>query len=301
MGCSRVVPGARQRPNALRSLGGSKVLQDGLVSRGPKYHPRGSTAPDKRKCPAPTTHAKRRRKIKHHRPNSLSLGGGAEGALKSKALAEWSFELSLDLGPERVIVRRGAANSRVFIRKVGGAPSDVTEVTNAAWGSRLGQTWFNLNSSRQVGAASFRQLISYFARRRRDGGYDDPVRTFRTQTNAVSETNLAVLFGLDAEVVRRFHNAKNALKQIQGAQKALRDLEKSSPAGARRIDLEAALSAQVAAATLARDQLKVRIDSFNVLPVFRELEHELASLNERGRDLSDEDVLDRESLQFLRI
>ena len=228
------------------------------------------------------------------------LAGSAEGALKSKALAEWSFELSLDVGPERLAVRRRAANSGFSIRRDVGSASDATDITNAAWANRLGQTWFNLSGSRQAGAASFRQLISYFARRRRDGGYDDPVRTFRAQTNAVSETNLAVLFGLDAEVVRRFHQAKNALKQIQAAQKALRDLERSAPAGARRIDLEAALSAQIAAAALARDQLKARIDSFNVLPVFRELEHELAALNERGRDLSDEDVLDQESIDANR-
>lgn len=228
------------------------------------------------------------------------LAGSAEGALKSKVLAEWSFELSLDVGSERLAVRRGVANSRLYIRKDSDAASDATETPNGAWANRLGQTWFNLNSSRQAGAASFRQLISYFARRRRDGGYDDPVRTFRAQTNAVSETNLALLFGLDAEVVRRFYQAKNALKQVQAAQKALRDLEKSAPAGARRIDLEAALSAQIAAAALARDHLKGRIDSFNVLPVFRELEHELAALNERGRDLSDEDVLDRESIDANR-
>jgi uncharacterized protein YydD (DUF2326 family) len=233
------------------------------------------------------------------------LAGGAEGALKSKALSDWSFELSLDVGCERLAVLRGPAKSRPSIRRDAGAASgggdtDAVETSNAAWANRLGHTWFHLNGSRLTGAASYRQLISYFARRRRDGGYDDPVRTFRAQSNAVSETNLAVLLGLDAEVVRRFHQAKNALKQIQAAQKALRDLERSAPAGARRVDLEATLSAQIAAATLARDHLKERIDSFNVLPVFRELEQELASLNERGRDLSDEDVLDRESIDANR-
>jgi uncharacterized protein YydD (DUF2326 family) len=232
------------------------------------------------------------------------LAGDAEGALKSQAVVDWSFELSLDVGPQRLAVRRGRANTRLSIRKDLGPgfvdAADAVEITNAAWATRLGQTWFQLDGRRQAGAASFRQLISYFARRRRDGGYDDPVRTFRAQSNAVSETNLAVLFGLDAQVVRRFHQAKNALKQIQTAQKALRDLEKSAPAGTRRIDLEAALSAQIAAATLARDHLDERIKSFNVLPVFRELEQELATLNEHGRDLSDEDVLDRESIDANR-
>ncbi len=231
------------------------------------------------------------------------LAGNAEGALKSEALAGWTFELSLDVGDERLAVRRGLASPRVSIRKDGPGfvdSTDAEELTNAAWTGRLGKAWFQLNGSRQPGAASFRQLISYFARRRRDGGYDDPVRTFRAQANAVSETNLAVLFGLDAEVVRRFHRAKNALKQIQTAQKALRDLERTAPSGTRRVDLEAALSAQIAAATLARDHLDERIKSFNVLPVFRELEQELATLNEHSRDLSDEDVLDRESIDANR-
>jgi hypothetical protein len=36
------------------------------------------------------------------------------------------------------------------------------------------------------------------------------------------------------------------------------------------------------------------------VPVFRELEQELATLNEHGRDLFDEDVLDRESIDANR-
>jgi uncharacterized protein YydD (DUF2326 family) len=231
------------------------------------------------------------------------LAGSAEGALKAEVLADWVFEFTLDVGDERLTVQRGAKSPRVSILKEGPGFVDSTEaeeLSNAAWTSQLGKAWFQLNGSRQSGAASFRQLISYFARRRRDGGYDDPVRTFRAQTSAVSETNLAVLFGLDAEIVRRFHQAKNALKQIQAAQKTLRDLEKSAPAGARRVDLEATLSAQIAAATLARDHLDERIKSFNVLPVFRELEQELATLNEHSRDLSDEDVLDREAIDANR-
>jgi uncharacterized protein YydD (DUF2326 family) len=175
------------------------------------------------------------------------LAGDAEGALKSKELADWVFELTLDVGDERLAVRRGLSGSRLSIRREGPGFVESAEAveTNAAWTRRLGRAWFQLNGNRQPGAASFRQLFSYFARRRRDGGYDDPVRTFRAQSNAVSETNLALLFGLDAEVVRRFHQAKNALKQVQTAQKALRDLEKNAPAGTRRVDLEATLSAQI--------------------------------------------------------
>ncbi|RYB01669.1 DUF2326 domain-containing protein [Lichenibacterium ramalinae] len=227
------------------------------------------------------------------------LGGKPEGALTSEIVSEWTYHLTLDVGDERFTVERCPAETKLLIETDIGTSSPFrsgSEIPNSAWTNFLGATWFKLSPNRPPGGASFRQLITYFTRRRRDGGYDDPIRTFRAQTNSVSEANLAVLFGIDAEIVRRFYKAKNSLKQIQVAQKALRDIDKSSPAGSRRIDLEAQLSAMMAAATLARDQLRARIDAFNVLPIFRELEQELASLNQRGRDLSDEDVLDSEAL-----
>ncbi|MGJ0395384.1 MAG: DUF2326 domain-containing protein [Methylocystis sp.] len=222
------------------------------------------------------------------------LAGGPEGALKSKALQDWSFILSLDVGPEVWTIERGLSEKKSITRTCEPAPA--REISATALAQQLGQTWFHLNGSKATGGASFRQLISYFARRRRDGGYDSPIRTFRAQSNAVSETNLAILFGLDAEIVRRLHQAKAALKQTETAQKTLRDLDKTAPKGARRVDLEAQLSAQIVAATLARDHLRTRIDAFNVLPAFRELEQELAKLNRDAGDLSDEDVLDRESI-----
>jgi uncharacterized protein YydD (DUF2326 family) len=231
------------------------------------------------------------------------LAGKADGALTSEALSDWIFELVLQVGDNRVDVRRGLNDPKVIgIKETGPgfATSKETTLSTPAWANLLGRAWFHLETARLPGGASFRQLFSYFARRRRDGAYDDPVRTFRAQAAAVSETNLALLFGLDAELVRRLHQAKNALRQIEGTQKALRDLDKSLPAGARRVDLEAELSAKIAAATLARDHLKERIDTFNVLPAFRELEDELAALNERARDLSDDDVLDREAIDANR-
>jgi len=227
------------------------------------------------------------------------LAGKPEGALTSEALTDWCFDLVLQVDDSRIDVRRGLRDSRVIIFKKihpGFTNSEETVLSNTAWGNYLGRAWFHLNPERLPGAASFRQLFAYFARRRRDGAYDHPVRTFRAQANAVNETNLALLFGLDAEVVRRLHQSKSALKQIEAAQKALRDIDKSLPAGTRRVDLEAELSAQIAAATLARDHLKARIEAFNVLPAFRELEGELASLNEQARDLSDEDILDQEAI-----
>lgn len=231
------------------------------------------------------------------------LAGRPDGALASKPLADWTFELALQVGDDRIAARRGLADPRtITVKKIGPgfAVSDETTFSNAAWGNYLGRSWFGLSASRLPGGPTFRSLFTYFARRRRDGAFDDPVRTFRAQASAVNETNLALLFGLDAEIVRRLHQAKGALKQIETALKALSDIDKAMPVGVRRIDLEAELSAKIAAATLARDHLKERIESFNVLPAFRELEGELATLNERARDLSDEDVLDQEAIDANR-
>src|SRR5712671_1584188 len=198
------------------------------------------------------------------------LGGKAEGALQAVELANWTFSLDVDVGDKLISVRRKVEDSKT-VQLDQKALKD-QKVSNTAWIQMLGEAWFGLKAPRLPGAASFRQIFSYFARRKKDGGYDDPVRTFRTQSNAVTETNLAVLFDLDSEIVRRFHQTKNLLKQNEIAQRALRDLDKKAAIGDRRIDLEAQLSAEMAAAQLARDRLMARIESFNVLPAFRELE-----------------------------
>jgi uncharacterized protein YydD (DUF2326 family) len=228
------------------------------------------------------------------------LGGRPEGALKSEALSGWGFELTLDVGADKMTVARALDDPRkVNISALGRSKylPEPPPFTNPVWCHYLGRAWFRLDEDRAIGASSYRQMFNYFARRRRDGGFDDPVRTFRAQNAAVTETNLAHLFGLDSELVRRFHRVKSALKQNQAAQRALSDLDKNAPAGARRVDLEARLAAEIAAAELSRNRLRERVETFNVLPAFRELEQELAALNQETRDLSDQDVLDQEAIE----
>lgn len=222
------------------------------------------------------------------------LGGKAEGALEAAVLAEWNFTLDLDVGADRLDVTRSVANAKQVVLR---SPRRGTDrIQNTQWCKRLGEEWFGLREKRGNGDVTYRQLVSYFARRKRDGGLDSPTRTFRNQSTASSETSLAHLFGLDAELVRRLHQAKAALKQTKDAQSALAALDKAAAEGAKRADLEAQLEAQIASVKLGRDRLAERIDAFNVLPAFRELERELASLNQHFRDLSDGDVIDQEAI-----
>lgn len=223
------------------------------------------------------------------------LGGKAEGALASAVVAEWNFTLDLDVGDERLSVTRSVGNAKQVVIAPAHSPS--SRITNAQWCDRLGESWFGLKGRRERGETTYRQLFSYFVRRKRDGGLDDPIRTFRAQAAASSETALAELFGLDSSLVRRVHQTKAALKQTRDAQRALADLDKTAAAGARRADLEAQLEAQIAAVRLGRDRLRSRIEDFNVLPAFRELEIELASLNQTFRELSDGDVVDTEAIE----
>ena len=224
------------------------------------------------------------------------LGGKAEGALQSAVLAEWNFKLDLNVGASRLEVIRSVANAKQIFVQSSKARTD--RIQNTQWCRRLGEEWFGLGEKRGNGDVTYRQLVSYFARRKRDGGLDSPIRTFRNQSTASSETSLAYLFGLDAELVRRLHQAKAALKQTKDAQSALAALDKDAAEGAKRADLEAQLEAQIASVKLGRDRLAQRIDAFNVLPAFRELERELASLNQQFRDLSDGDVIDQEAIDI---
>lgn len=222
------------------------------------------------------------------------LGGQAKGALVKPTLAEWNFTLGLDVGPERLEVMRNVADAKKVVIR---SPSfGVDVVQNTQWCKRLGEEWFGLREKRGNGDVTYRQLFSYFARRKRDGGLDSPNRTFRNQPTASSEPSLARLFGLDAELVRRLHQAKAALKETKDAQSALATLDKAAADGLKRADLEAQLEAQIASVKLGRDRLAERIDAFNVLPAFRELERELAKLNQEFRDLSDGDVIDQEAI-----
>ena len=121
------------------------------------------------------------------------LAGSPEGALKSKMLHDWSFTLSLDVGAEVWTIERGLSEKKSITRARESAPAK--EISATALAQQLGQTWFHLDGSKATGGASFRQLISYFARRRRDGGYEFPVRMFRAQSNAVCETILPFSLG----------------------------------------------------------------------------------------------------------
>lgn len=223
------------------------------------------------------------------------LAGRPDGALKADALAGWGFTgefrgpLGIALGIDRSLANPGVVQRRSGVR--------AGQLSTTALAQELGDDWFRLGEKQGPGGPSFRQMMPYFARRRRDGGYDHPVRSSRSQTPAASEVNLAHLFGLDAEIVRQLHVARAALKQNDSARKILRDLDKAA-SGSTRADLEAQLSARIAAASLARNSLKAKIDSFNVLPAFRELERELSSLHQEARDLSDADVLDQEVIEL---
>ncbi|MFK3910063.1 ABC-three component system protein [Pseudomonas monteilii] len=222
------------------------------------------------------------------------LGGKPTGALTASILADWNFTLELDVRSEWLEVTRSVANAnQVFLRS---AHVDKDCIQNAQWCKQLGEAWFALGEKRGSGDVTYRQLIAYFARRKRDGGLDSPTKSFRNQTAASSETLLAHLFGLEADLVRRLHQARAALKQNQDAQKALAALDKAAADGSKRADLEAQLEAHIASVKLGRDRLADRVETFNVLPAFRDLERELATLNQQFRKLSDEDVIDQEAI-----
>ncbi|GBQ74520.1 hypothetical protein AA0311_0560 [Asaia bogorensis NBRC 16594] len=88
------------------------------------------------------------------------------------------------------------------------------------------------------------------------------------------------------------------MRQTKDAQRALSDLDKNAAAGSKKADLEAQLEAQIAAVRIGRNRLREQIETFNVLPAFRDLEVELANLNNAFRDLSDQDIIDTESIEI---
>jgi uncharacterized protein YydD (DUF2326 family) len=227
------------------------------------------------------------------------LGGDPDGPLKSDALSNWDFTLELDVGAAKVSVTRPLSNkNEIFLRgqlaRLQLPDDSGATLTNTKLTKLLGTHWFGLEDERISGAPTFRSLFPYFARWEETGGFLDATRYIKAQRQGTVDTNLAYLFGFDFELVRRLYKAKEAREKLGKARSALREIEDERTGHASRADLEALLQAELATAALARDRLKNEVDNFRVLPAFRELETELAEINDKDRALSDADVIDRE-------
>jgi uncharacterized protein YydD (DUF2326 family) len=232
-----------------------------------------------------------------------------DSIFRSDALIEWSFEASADIrGSGFSVSRSGAKPSRILIN---GDVSDwpvppelddkagLYELSNEAWKANLGTMWFglpiHLEAEDERFQPSFRSLFSYFARRQLSGGFQQPMRHSTMQQPWDQQISICYLLGLDWTIPGK-------LQELRGQEKAAQELRKAAKAGdlGRFFGRAADLRTRLAVAEAHAFRLRGQIESFQVVPEYKELEREANEITREMDNLNAENVIDGQLLLQLR-
>jgi uncharacterized protein YydD (DUF2326 family) len=230
----------------------------------------------------------------------LGSSAGPKTLFRNPALADVTFSVELDLGPERCRAsRRGSQQGQVWVEPAlpgvehpQGAQARPTRLSLEEWKERLGRAWFQHSSA--TGGPSPRSLFSYFARRQESDGFSAFERHSSKQQLGDQQVSLTYLLGLDWAVPQALH-------RVRERERALRELKKAVGEGPLRdligtvADLRTSLTLTQARARSMKDELA----HFRVHAEHQTLEVEAAALTRVIADLSDENTLDRELLACL--
>ncbi|MDK4724932.1 DUF2326 domain-containing protein [Rhizobium phaseoli] len=153
---------------------------------------------------------------------------GSDSPFKSKALRTSSYWGKFTIGGARLRVERRVHNpEKVFVSFETQPATRLVQETDLLepytsikdWTTWLGNQMFDLPLIREdtefeKGGPSFRGLFGYFARRRIDQGFADPVKYANAIPDNDAQVALSYLFGLDWTIARAFEELKQAQKNL---------------------------------------------------------------------------------------
>ena len=232
------------------------------------------------------------------RPNSI---------FRSEALSDQAFSATVDIGGKTYSVSRsGKKPSRVWIDgDVSNWPSvgrdefpfPPHEFSNEQWKDVLGALWFQLpaHGSTEQFQPTFRSLFSFVARRQEGGGFQQPMKHSSMQQPWDQQATICYLIGLDWTIPGRF-------QELRSQEKVARELRRAASAGelGRYFGKAAELRTQLTLAEARTDRLRTQIDSFNVVPEYKELEREASGITGKINDLNTENVVDQDLIRELQ-
>lgn len=232
-----------------------------------------------------------------------------DSLFKMDELADYAFEMEFDLTEARVVVeRRGQASNNVVLKSVGGDTSrwpSVPEpdllgqrvITNRRWKNEiLGPIMFALHKDKTNDEdepskfiPTFRSLFAYFARRQPAGGFLSPFRQSEQQRTYDQQVAISYLLGLDWTIPQQW-------EYVRQREKGLLELKKAAREGTLdlAIGTTGELRTMLALAERRWSALRERVDSFQVLPEYQNLEQEAAELTLRMNRFADGNTIDRE-------
>jgi uncharacterized protein YydD (DUF2326 family) len=227
------------------------------------------------------------------------LGGKCEkdSIFRNSALISHWFCMTFDL-----------AGSEVTIKRMGGKPSDIHVISgdtarwphqpsedgiisNEKWKSVLGNLVFGIPTDEQVWgiwAPKFRQVIAYFARKQTSGGFSSPFKQATQQAEGDSQVAISFLLGLDWTISQQW-------QLVRDRERMLREIKKASSTAdlGQLVGDPAELRTRLAVREQRVGRMRTSVGNFQVVPEYRELETEAATLTKQLGELADGNTIDR--------
>ncbi|MCK6580766.1 MAG: DUF2326 domain-containing protein [Anaerolineae bacterium] len=229
---------------------------------------------------------------------------------RSKELIDYRFGMEFDLAQKRTTAERSGKNPSKLT--VDGDPSlwpvkpkvdterGIWTISNEKWKAVLGALLFNLPANdegqdKEKNSPSFRSLFAYFVRRQLSEAFASPFTQAKMQQTGDYQVALMYLLGLDWTIARDWQKVRDTEKKLE----ALKQASKDEDVLGTIIGQSAELRTRLTVIEQRVRQLKTNLDSFRVLPEYRELEQEASSLTRQLARLADENTLDRELIAEL--
>lgn len=225
------------------------------------------------------------------------LAGNESKLFKKSALKDSTFQMSLSINSVDGYIKRTPGSAEFYssfadtsIAKY--AQIDLfdqidsvqeTILTSTDLGGWLRQQWFDIPAEQTV--PTFRQLISYFARRSNSNAFTDPLKPVNQDSNY--QIPLMCLLGLDWRIADELSTIREKEKIIRGLKKARKDGMLAQYVGRSAAELQTEI-------IIEENKLnthKKRLSEFKVHPTYSELQHQADTLQHLISHTNDELVI----------
>jgi uncharacterized protein YydD (DUF2326 family) len=218
-----------------------------------------------------------------------------ESLFRTGTLQNESFGIEFDLSGKTICVERSdKERSKIYISDE--IFMDAKRISNSEWLNILGEQMFELDAVQDYAGRkpSFRSLFSYFVRRQLSSAFTTPEKQATMQQAGDYQVALMFLLGLDWKIAADW-------QQIRDREKTLKELKKAAgdEVFGSFIGKSSNLRTQLTVAEDRLKKLKSHIESFRVLPQYRELEAEADQVTRELNTLANDNTIDIAAIRDL--
>lgn len=224
----------------------------------------------------------------------LGADAGPDSIFRTPELSEHTFSMDLDLKSEQTVIERsGSTKAKIFVTT---PPVAKVKFSATEWCTYLGEQLFGLSNLEAAGSKppSFRSLFAYFVRRQASGAFMTPEKHATMQGTGDMQMALMFLLGLDWQIARDWQAVRDREKTLEELKKAAGNGVFGSIIG-KAADLRTELTIREA----RLKKLHSEVETFQVLPEYRDLEVESSMLTRQLNELANANAIDFSAIRDL--